>query len=68
MEKAAPYAVNWQVNQSPIGADSDGKLDLGRLLKIVRHSGYSGYLPVETLSARGRRTTRCRWCRHSCSN
>lgn len=54
MEKAAPYAVNWQVKQSPIGADSDVKLDLRRLLKIVRSSGYSGYLPVETLSAPGK--------------
>jgi sugar phosphate isomerase/epimerase len=50
MQKAAPYAVNWQVKQSPVGADSDVKLDLKRLLKIVRSSGYSGYLPIETLS------------------
>jgi len=50
MEKAAPYAVNWQVKQSAFGAASDIKLDLKRLLKIVRSSGYSGYLPIETLS------------------
>jgi len=48
MQKAAPYAVNWQVKQSPIGAGSDVKLDLKRLLRIVRASDYSGYLPVET--------------------
>ena len=54
MQKAAPYAVNWQVKQSPFGAASDVKLDLRRLLRIVRASGYSGYLPVETLSVRGR--------------
>lgn len=53
MVKAAPYAVNWQVKQSPFGAESDVKLDLPRLLKIVRSSGYSGYLPVETLSRPG---------------
>jgi sugar phosphate isomerase/epimerase len=52
MEKAAPYAVNWQVKQSPIGAESDVKLDLKRLLRIVRASDYSGYLPIETLSVR----------------
>jgi len=50
MEKAAPYAVNWQVKQSAFGADSEVKIDLKRLLKIVRSSNYSGYLPIETLS------------------
>lgn len=50
MQKAAPYAVNWQVKQSPFGAGSDVKLDLTRFLHIVRSSGYSGYLPIETLS------------------
>lgn len=54
MQKAAPYAINWQVKESPIGAGSDVKIDLKRLLHIVRSSGYSGYLPVETLSVRGK--------------
>jgi sugar phosphate isomerase/epimerase len=54
MQKAAPYAVNWQVKQSPFGAASEVKLDLKRLLRIVRASGYSGYLPVETLSVKGK--------------
>jgi sugar phosphate isomerase/epimerase len=54
MEKAAPYAVNWQVKQSAFGAASDVKLDLKRLLRIVRASGYSGYLPIETLSVAGK--------------
>jgi sugar phosphate isomerase/epimerase len=53
MQKAAPYAVNWQVKQSPFGAASPVKIDLDKLLQIVRSSGYSGYLPVETLSVRG---------------
>jgi sugar phosphate isomerase/epimerase len=52
MEKAAPYAVNWQVKQSAFGAASEVKIDLKRFLRIVRSSGYSGYLPVETLSVR----------------
>ncbi len=54
MEKAASYAVNWQVKQSAFGAASVVKLDLKRLLHIVRASGYSGYLPVETLSVPGK--------------
>jgi hypothetical protein len=54
MEKAASYAVNWQVKESAFGAASGVALDLDRLLHIVRASGYSGYLPVETLSVAGK--------------
>jgi sugar phosphate isomerase/epimerase len=49
MAKVAPYAVNWQVKQSALGEDSDVPLDLVKLLRIVRASGYRGYLPIETL-------------------
>lgn len=53
--KAAPYAVNWQIKQSPLGVEKEAEVptDLKRLLKIVRDSGYRGYLPIETLSPRG---------------
>jgi sugar phosphate isomerase/epimerase len=50
----APTAVNWQVKQSPLGEESEVPTDLVKLLKIVRASGYSGYLPIETLSPRGK--------------
>jgi sugar phosphate isomerase/epimerase len=55
MSKAAPYAVNWQVKQSPYGVEKEAEAptDLIRLLKIVRGSGYRGYLPIEILSSRG---------------
>lgn len=46
----APYAVNWQIKQSPAGADSTVPTDLVKLLRIVRASGYRGYLPIETLA------------------
>jgi len=49
----APQAVNWQIKESPVGAGSDVRTDLKRLLTIIRQSGYRGYLPIETLSARG---------------
>ena len=54
MAKAAPYTVNWQVKQSPYGVEreTEAPTDLKRLLKIVRASGYRGYLPIETLSPR----------------
>jgi sugar phosphate isomerase/epimerase len=55
MAKAAPWAVNWQVKQSPMGVEKEAEAptDLLRLLKVVRASGYRGYLPIETLSPRG---------------
>jgi sugar phosphate isomerase/epimerase len=50
----APRALNWQIKQSPLGEDSEVPTDLVKLLTIVRKSGYSGYLPIETLSPRGK--------------
>ena len=54
MALVAPTAVNWQVKQSPLGEDSEVPTDLIKLLKIVRKSGYHGYLPIETLSPKGK--------------
>lgn len=53
--KAASYAVNWQVKQSPLGVEKEAEVptDLKRLVRIVRAAGYRGYLPIETLSPRG---------------
>jgi sugar phosphate isomerase/epimerase len=53
MAKVAPYAVNWQIKTSPFGAESGIKTDLKRLIKIIRESGYRGYIPIETLSIKG---------------
>ncbi len=52
--QVAPHAVNWQVKQSVLGEDSEVPTDLIRLATIIRKSGYSGYLPIETLSPRGK--------------
>jgi sugar phosphate isomerase/epimerase len=54
MALVAPYAVNWQIKQSPFGEESDIPTDLVKLMKIVRASGYRGYLPIETLSPKGK--------------
>ena len=54
MAKAAPYAVNWQVKQSAFGVESPIPLDMIRLFKIIRKSGYRGYVPLETLSTPGK--------------
>ncbi|MBN1417039.1 MAG: sugar phosphate isomerase/epimerase [Bacteroidales bacterium] len=53
LEKAMPYAVNFQLKESPIGPRSPVKTDLKRLMKIVNESGYRGYLPIETLEIKG---------------
>ena len=55
MAKAAPYAVNWQIKQGTEGVENEASAptDLLRLMKVVRTSGYRGYLPIEILSSRG---------------
>lgn len=50
----APHAVNWQIKQSVFGEASEIPTDMIKLLKIVRKSGYSGYLPIETLGPQGK--------------
>jgi len=54
IEKVIPYAVNWQIKESPFGKASPIRTDLIRLMKIIRKSGYRGYIPIETLSIKGR--------------
>lgn len=49
IEKIMPYAVNFQVKESPFGVLSRIRIDMSRLLRIVNNSGYRGYLPIETL-------------------
>ncbi len=54
MALVAPKAVNWQIKQSPFGEESNVPTDLVKLLRIIRKSGYTGYLPIETLSPKGK--------------
>ncbi len=54
MARVAPYAVNWQIKESPFGVESEVRTDLKKLITIIRTAGYRGYLPIETLSAPGR--------------
>jgi sugar phosphate isomerase/epimerase len=47
----APYAVNWQIKEL-IGTPGDSpRVELIKLIKIIRQSGYRGYLPIETLAS-----------------
>ena len=52
--KVLPYAVNFQVKESPFGKESPVRTDLPRLVKLIRDAGYRGYLPIETLMLEGR--------------
>ena len=46
----APYAVNWQIKET-LGSSLDSpRVDMQRLVAIIRASGYRGYLPIETLA------------------
>jgi sugar phosphate isomerase/epimerase len=54
MALVAPRALNWQIKQSPFGQDSDMAMDLFRLMRVIRDSGHRGFLPIETLAAKGK--------------
>ena len=54
IELTAPYAINWQVKESPFGIGSKERTDFTRLIKIIKKQSYEGYLPVETLLVKGR--------------
>src|SRR5262249_49762709 len=51
--RVAPFAVNWQVKEKLDGAAGRARTDLKKLVRIIRASGYRGYIPIETLSVRG---------------
>ena len=46
----APYAVNWQIKETMQSTLKSPRVDLLRLVKIIRASGYRGYIPIETLA------------------
>ncbi|MFZ5496172.1 MAG: sugar phosphate isomerase/epimerase family protein [Verrucomicrobiota bacterium] len=51
--RVVPHAVNWQVKESLHGNDRSRPADLPRLCRLIRDGGYRGYVPIETLAARG---------------
>jgi sugar phosphate isomerase/epimerase len=51
--RVLPYGVNWQIKEK-VGPKLDSpRIDMGRIARIVKEGGYRGYLPIETLSAKG---------------
>lgn len=49
IEKSIKYAVNWQVKEKMFINGSEVETDLEKLVRIIKASGYRGYLPIETL-------------------
>lgn len=49
VEKAMPYAVNFQLKEIASGAAGPVAMDVRRVMDIVKRAGYRGYLPIETL-------------------
>lgn len=47
--RTIPYAVNWQVKENIFVNGQEEKTNLKRLFKIIKESGYRGYIPIETL-------------------
>ena len=47
--RVLPYTNNLQVKKKPGGANTEGRMDLERLMGDIRRSPYRGYIPVELL-------------------
>jgi hypothetical protein len=47
--RCIPYAVNWQIKELVYTNGVEEKVDLRKLMRIIRASSYRGYLPIETL-------------------
>lgn len=47
--RVAPHAATWQIKENVHVGAREVPTDLERVLRIVRESGYRGYLPLETL-------------------
>ncbi|MEO8270660.1 MAG: sugar phosphate isomerase/epimerase family protein, partial [Aureliella sp.] len=51
--RVIPHAVNWQVKEL-LSNRQGPKIDMTKLVKIIRQSNYRGYVPIETLPVEGK--------------
>lgn len=49
IKRTIPYAVNWQLKENMFVNGLQVKTDLNKVFKIIKDSGYRGYIPIETL-------------------
>ena len=45
--KAAPYAITWQIKEIVTFQDRKEKINLNKIINILRNVGYRGYIPIE---------------------
>ena len=45
--KAAPYAVTWQIKEIVTFQGREEKINLNKIVNILRNVGYRGYIPIE---------------------
>jgi len=51
IEKNVKHAVTWQLKENVWINGTETPTDFVKLLRIIRESGYRGYIPIETLGA-----------------
>ena len=49
IENTARYALNWQIKKTVFVNGKEEPVNMKKLIRIIRESGYRGYLPIETL-------------------
>jgi sugar phosphate isomerase/epimerase len=49
--RLAPYAYTWQLKERLYRENVEEATDVGAVLRIMRETGYRGYVPLETLGA-----------------
>lgn len=49
IEKTIKYAVNWQIKEKIFVDGKEVDVDMDKLIRIIKQSGYTGYIPLETL-------------------
>ena len=47
--KVIPVAATWQIKENLYEGGRETRTDFSRLMRLIRDSGYRGYLPLETL-------------------
>ena len=47
--RLAPHAYTWQLKEEIYRGDHAEKTDVARVFRIMRDTGYRGYVPIETL-------------------
>jgi sugar phosphate isomerase/epimerase len=47
--RSIKHTVNWQIKENVFINGAEKETDMDKLMKIIKTSGYKGYLPIETL-------------------